>query len=164
MIFCMLKKWKALFETLEWLGYQLKVVGEPKNHLVGDCKHLKFRIILTSRTVILVGRMVPGDHPELDKIPLFEAHATALYMSMSGAMQWAVALGGWISFQLQLPCLDSELHLVRDIQQDWREFVHVWGVLPRNLSSLDKKCRIIRSQGRRFELGLCLSCRRNAKR
>ena len=35
----------------------------------------------------------PGDHPELDTSPLLGPHETALYMSMIGAMQWAVALG-----------------------------------------------------------------------
>jgi hypothetical protein len=109
------KNGNALFDALTKIGYKLKGVGAPQYHLGGDFKRVtEPEKVLTWGSHTYIKKMLsqyeimfkeavpkrdvhaplePGDHPELDTSPLLGQHETALYMSMIGAMQWAVALG-----------------------------------------------------------------------
>jgi hypothetical protein len=53
--------------------------------------------------------LVPGDNPDFDDSPFCDAKETQIFMSMIGAMQWAVSLGriDFLCYKVfvSLPCI-----------------------------------------------------------
>ena len=106
---------EGFFQELRDIGYKLKGVGEPSYHLGGDFKRVtepENMLLWGSYTYIkkmlsqyelmfdepvpnkkIHAPLVPGDHPEIDDSDFLGQHETSIYLSMIGAMQWAVALG-----------------------------------------------------------------------
>ena len=105
----------GFFDELKGLGFKLKGVGPPTYHLGGDFKKVSEpEPMLTWGAYTYVKKMLdqyktlfdedvpkreihaplePGDHPELDESPLLEGRMVSVYLTMIGALQWAVALG-----------------------------------------------------------------------
>ena len=109
------KRGTGFFDDLKELGFKLKGVGTPTYHLGGDLKRVEVpEKMLTWGATTYVNKMLgqykqlfgvdvpkrevhaplePGDHPEVDESPLLEGKMVSVYLTMIGAMQWAVALG-----------------------------------------------------------------------
>ena len=105
----------GFFDDLKKLGFKLKGVGPPTYHLGGDFKRVdEPEPMMTWGATTYVKKMLdqykvlfgtdvpkrevhaplePGDHPELDESPLLQGREVSIYLTMIGALQWAVALG-----------------------------------------------------------------------
>ena len=79
----------------------MKGVAKPKYHLGSDHKcegtegssYMWVSHLYQESNWDVHPPFKPEDRADLDTYPLIGAHETALYMSMIGDMQWAVALG-----------------------------------------------------------------------
>ena len=92
-------------------NFKLKGVGPPEYHLGGDFgKDPDGTVWLGSKTYVSKmlknyerhfgglprtqsAPLADGDHPELDQSALLDEEGRSLYMSLVGALQWAVTLG-----------------------------------------------------------------------
>ena len=107
---------EQFYQDLRNAGYKLKGVGTPTYHLGGDFKRVTDpEEVLTWGSHTYIQKMLfhyevmfgepvpkrevhaplePGDHPESDTSPLLcDPLDISHYLSMIGAMQWAIALG-----------------------------------------------------------------------